>query len=228
MEKYNGNGGHRGRLREKFKDAGINAFAPHELLEMFLQISIPRRDTKPTAKMLIEKHGSIGGALHADANALAETKGVGERTASLFRLYCQLEKCREEFEYPSYRGGFEHYAAKITQNDIGNELYFAVTDGYGSVLYCRKIFDGSTALLEEYFEDILYAAMRCSGNTVYIFQNRSSYETLNIYDEDMRAILGLKKYLAEFGINFADFVVLCNKRYCSYAAHMRQKNKNRI
>lgn len=45
--------GHRDRLRQRFMDAGGNALADYELLEMLLFYTFPRGDTKPLAKDLI-------------------------------------------------------------------------------------------------------------------------------------------------------------------------------
>ena len=42
--------GHRERLRERFREAGADALADYELLELVLFRAIPRRDVKPLAK----------------------------------------------------------------------------------------------------------------------------------------------------------------------------------
>jgi DNA repair protein RadC len=51
--------GHRERLRTKFRDLGDTALADYELLELLLFRLIPRRDTKPIAKTLIDRFGSL-------------------------------------------------------------------------------------------------------------------------------------------------------------------------
>ncbi len=48
------------------------ALADYEILEMLLFLGIPRRDTKPLAKGLINRFGSLAEALEADRGALAE------------------------------------------------------------------------------------------------------------------------------------------------------------
>jgi DNA repair protein RadC len=42
----------------------------HELVEYFLALAIPRRDTKAQAKALIAQFGGIGPLLSADAESL--------------------------------------------------------------------------------------------------------------------------------------------------------------
>jgi DNA repair protein RadC len=74
--------GHRERLRERFRAAGTEALADYELLELVLFRTIPRRDTKPVAKALIERFGSFAEVIAAPAARLQEVEGVGEATAT--------------------------------------------------------------------------------------------------------------------------------------------------
>ena len=46
--------------------AGPDALADYELLEMALFRALPRRDTKPYAKALIRKFGSLAGVTRTD------------------------------------------------------------------------------------------------------------------------------------------------------------------
>jgi DNA repair protein RadC len=76
-----GNEGHRERLRERFANAGSDALADYELLEMLLYRSIRRGDTKPLAKALIARFGSFAEVIGAPADRLMEVSGVGEAVA---------------------------------------------------------------------------------------------------------------------------------------------------
>jgi DNA repair protein RadC len=72
---------HRARLRKKFDDAGANALADYELLELMLFRTIPRRDTKPLAKALLAKFGTLPAVLAAPAARIAEVEGAGPSVA---------------------------------------------------------------------------------------------------------------------------------------------------
>ncbi len=74
--------GHRDRLRQRFVSAGIDALADYELLELVLFRAIPRRDTKPLAKALIAKFGSIAEVLSAPRERLKEVDGVSDGIAT--------------------------------------------------------------------------------------------------------------------------------------------------
>lgn len=45
--------GHRKRLRDRFQNAGLASFAPHEVVELLLILAIPRRDVKLIAYALL-------------------------------------------------------------------------------------------------------------------------------------------------------------------------------
>lgn len=78
--------GHRDRLRRRFFRAGRDALTDHELLELLLTYSIPRKDTQPTAVDLASRFGGLSGVLVQPAERLMAVGGVGESTAVLIAL----------------------------------------------------------------------------------------------------------------------------------------------
>jgi hypothetical protein len=66
------NAGHRNRLRQRFLEAGAASLPDYELLELLLFFSIDVKDTKPLAKDLLARFGSLGAVLKADPVQLAE------------------------------------------------------------------------------------------------------------------------------------------------------------
>jgi DNA repair protein RadC len=70
--------GHRQRLRDRFTEAGEQALADYELMELLLFRAIARRDVKPLAKALIERFGSFAGAIAARPERLREIAGLSE------------------------------------------------------------------------------------------------------------------------------------------------------
>jgi DNA repair protein RadC len=78
--------GHRQRLRERLREAGPDTLPDYELLELVLFRAIPRRDTKPLAKRLIERFGSFAAVLHAPEDLLLEVEEVGESVVDELKL----------------------------------------------------------------------------------------------------------------------------------------------
>lgn len=78
--------GHRDRLRQKFRENGHKSLADYELLELILFRSIPRRDTKPLAKQLLEEFGSFAEVVSAPMHRLEEINGLGTATVTDLKL----------------------------------------------------------------------------------------------------------------------------------------------
>lgn len=77
--------GHRERLRQRALAGDGANLKDYELLELMLYAFIPRVDTKPIAKELLARFGTISGVLAAAPDRLMEVKGVGETAASYLR-----------------------------------------------------------------------------------------------------------------------------------------------
>jgi len=78
--------GHRARLRERLLQAGSEAVADYELVELVLFRAIPRRDVKPLAKALIARFGSFAEAIAAEPARLAEVEGMSQGAIAEFKI----------------------------------------------------------------------------------------------------------------------------------------------
>ena len=78
--------GHRERLRARFREQGAASLADYELLEMALFRAIQRGDTKPIAKALLKKFGTLTEVLAAPRERLKEVDGVGDRVVDELKL----------------------------------------------------------------------------------------------------------------------------------------------
>ncbi|MDO4767476.1 MAG: hypothetical protein Q4B25_04935, partial [Pseudomonadota bacterium] len=81
--------GHRQRLRERL-NASPRSLADYELLELLLTYVLPRRDTKPLAKDILARFGSLDRALMADPAALRDIPGLGDAVVT---FWTALREC---------------------------------------------------------------------------------------------------------------------------------------
>ncbi len=82
--------GHRKRMRNRFLETGFNGFEPHQVIEMLLFYTCPRKDTNELAHRLINRFGSIASILDADVSELVAVSGITENTAVLFKIITKI------------------------------------------------------------------------------------------------------------------------------------------
>jgi DNA repair protein RadC len=78
--------GHRDRLRARFREAGSDALADYEMLELILFRAIPVRDVKPLAKELLARFGSFAEVISAPIERLKEVEGIGVSVATDIKI----------------------------------------------------------------------------------------------------------------------------------------------
>ncbi|MHA1158761.1 MAG: RadC family protein [Alphaproteobacteria bacterium] len=108
--------GHRERLKARLRDGGQEALADYELLELILFQIIPRRDTKPIAKALLDRFGSFSETLSAPEQLLMEIDGIGLSVAHHLKLV---------------RAAAQRFAKDPVQHGAQLDSWAAVVD------YCR-------------------------------------------------------------------------------------------
>lgn len=116
--------GHRARLRQRLFEGGPDALLDHELVEYLLALALPRRDTKPLAKKLIQEFGGFGSLLAADAQAIARIGDLSEgavaalkiaQAAALRLLQCRV---RERPVLGSWQALLDYLQADMAHNPI--------------------------------------------------------------------------------------------------------------
>src|SRR3990170_3390325 len=73
-----GGAGHRARLRQRLLEGGAEALADYEVLEFLLFSAQARGDTKPLAKELLARFGSLSAVLDAEPGALRQARGISD------------------------------------------------------------------------------------------------------------------------------------------------------
>lgn len=82
--------GHRKRVRAKFLASLGKELHEYELLEILLFSAFPRQDTKPLAKKLLAKFGSVAAIIGADIEMLKSVDGVGEGAIVNIKIIAEI------------------------------------------------------------------------------------------------------------------------------------------
>jgi DNA repair protein RadC len=78
--------GHRERLKKRFREASPDALPDYELIELILFRAMPPRDTKPLAKALLARFGSLAEVVNAPEELLSEVPGIGKAVVTELKL----------------------------------------------------------------------------------------------------------------------------------------------
>ena len=148
------NDGHRQRLRERMLKEGLEGFKDHELLELLLFQSVPRKDTNKLAHTLLNSFGSLHNVLNAQPDELMLVKGVSEVTAcnlamlkEVWRRYKRGEKEKESQSLSSIADIMrfaklmiaESYAERVVVVYVDRGTKFLFSEEYAAETDTQKV-----------------------------------------------------------------------------------------
>src|SRR3989344_1214922 len=99
VEKHKG-AGHRGRLRKRFLQSGLDGFLDYEIVELLLTLGTPRKDCKQMAKAAMKTFGGLHGVLDASLADLQQIKGIGPSNAFGIKLFQAVSERYAEEQIP--------------------------------------------------------------------------------------------------------------------------------
>ena len=171
--------GHRERLRNRFRDHGLDNFSDSNVLELLLCYVIPRRDVNPVAHELLETFGSLHGVFDARTEELSKVRGVGENAALLLSLIPQISR-RYQL---SLR---EKPLAVLNSKDAGEILvprflhereevvFMLCMDAAHRVLCCREVCRGEANATELSIRRVVEMALLQNSANVVLAHNHPS------------------------------------------------------
>jgi len=204
--------GHRERLRQRFRRAGLDAFAPHEALELLLTYAIPRRDTKPIAYALLNRFGSLHAVLQASAEELMQIDGVGESAATLICLMAPLFRAYRrsmEEDMPEIKSGMQavSYCESLFEGERYEKFYVICLDTRMRRLNTVLISAGDVTEVRVYARHVLNALTQCNAMGAIITHNHPS-GTAQPSAEDVALTNGIANLLAGVDIRLYDHIIV--------------------
>ena len=76
--------GHRERMRKRLVSPGVRYLETYELLEMLLYYAIPRKNTHPTAKLLLDRFSTLDSLFAASEDELSLVAELAVNVQPLF------------------------------------------------------------------------------------------------------------------------------------------------
>ena len=212
--------GHREKMRSRFLNAGLDAFADHEVLELLPYYAIPRRDTNPIAHALMERYGSLSAVLEAPVEDLRKVEGIGESAAILLRLVPQLSRrarladARETVLNSTERTG--HYLLELFAGLNREVLYQLCLDQKGKLLACKRLSEGSANSTEVNIRLLAENAILTSASAVILAHNHPSGIALPSQD-DFNTTEYARAALRTVGVVLLDHIIVADGDFVSMA-----------
>jgi DNA repair protein RadC len=168
--------GHRLRLLERYLKNGIDAFHPHEILELLLTFSIQQKDTKAPAKELLRRYKTISAVCNAPVDDLQKIKDIGSRSAALLSLmrdvlaYCLKERY-ERSDIIAHRNDVESYLRLFFGYRCDEFVAALYLDAANHVVQTEVIAEGTVNQCVLFPRTVIEKALRYRAASMIIAHN---------------------------------------------------------
>lgn len=213
--------GHRKRLRERFREEGLDHFDEVNVLELLLFYAKPRIDTKNLARELLNQFGSLSRVLEATPAELETVEGVGENTSTLLTLVTQLGRYYlvNRSDNPKILNTTEKYGRFLVGNFHGRReesVFLLCLDAKCKMLACQLVGQGSVSSANVPIRKIVELALAANATTVVLAHNHPSGLAIPS-EEDKEATERLAIALGAMDIVLADHVIVADEDFVSLA-----------
>ena len=170
---------HRKRLKEQFRNSGLDGLTAIQVLELLLFYGIPRVDTNPIAHELLRRFGSLTAVLDAPPQELEAVPGVGPGAVDFLRLIRELDRYREmeRRKTPRFLTTIEecgNFLIPCFHNLQNETVYILCLDAACKVLSCRMVGEGSVNSAGISVRRIVEMALASKASSVVLSHNHPS------------------------------------------------------
>lgn len=213
--------GHRERLRAKYLEKGYKSFQDYEVLEFLLTFVRHRIDTKPIAKKLLEKYGTLEEVFKADYEELKKISGVGDITSIFLNFIGDVaafsfeDKARKEKISIKNKNQLLAYL----RTDIGfsknEEFKVLFLNSANEIIETEKLFSGTVDKSAVYPRKILERALYHNARGIVFAHNHPSGNT-EPSRQDIEITREMKEFFRIVDINVLDHIIITKDSYFSF------------
>ena len=219
--------GHRERIKEKFLKNGIDGFAEYEILELLLTYCIPRKDTKPIAKELLNKFKSLDNIFKADFDKLSAIDGLGKNSIVFLKLIGDLPsiiykdelKNKKLVDKETLKIPNKDVLLKYLRNKIGYEeiekFYVLYLSSSNEVIEFEENSVGTLDRSSVYPREIYKKIINLNAKSVILAHNHPS-DNITPSKCDIELTNEIAKGLKNFGALLIEHIIITKNSYFSF------------
>ena len=219
--------GHRERIREKFLKNGIDGFAEYEILELLLTYCIPRKDTKPIAKELLNKFKNLDNVFKADFDKLSAVDGLGKNSIAFLKLIGDLPsiiykdelKNKKLVDKETLKISNKDILLKYLRNKIGYEeiekFYVLYLSSSNEVIEFEENSVGTLDRSSVYPREIYKKIINLNAKSVILAHNHPS-DNITPSKCDIELTNEIAKGLKNFGALLIEHIIITKNSYFSF------------
>ena len=212
--------GHRDRLRRRFLEAGGEALADYELLELVLFSLIPRRDVKPLAKRLIARHGSFAGVLAAKPDALMQEPWITEIGAAQLKaveaaaVRLARERVMQREVISSWQKLIDYCRAAMAENKV-EQFRLLFLDRKNNLIADELQQQGTVDHTPVYPREVVKRALELGASALILVHNHPSGDPTPS-KADIEMTREIQKAAALLGVTVHDHLVIGAAGHASF------------
>ena len=219
--------GHRERIKEKFLKNGIDGFAEYEILELLLTYCIPRKDTKPIAKELLNKFKSLDNVFKADLDKLSAIDGLGKNSVAFLKLIGDLPsiiykdelKNKKLIDRETLKISNKDILLNYLRNKIGYEeiekFYVIYLSSSNEVIEFEENSVGTLDRSSVYPREIYKKIINLNAKSVILAHNHPS-DNITPSKSDIELTNEIAKGLKNFGALLIEHIIITKNSYFSF------------
>jgi DNA repair protein RadC len=217
--------GHRRRIKDRFIKEGLDHFEDHQILELLLFFSIPRKDTNELAHIMLKEFGSLATLFESTPEDIARRCPVTENTAILVSMVPSLAKRYFKGRWgekpllnSSTKAG--QYAVSIFTGLKYEAFYVICLDSQNKVNHAAKVHEGTINEAPVYPRLIVETALRHQANSIIISHNHPG-GSLNPSNADIEVTKRISSAVEAISIKVVDHIIVAGEHYYSFAENGR-------
>ncbi|MBF7096047.1 RadC family protein [Alkalibacter mobilis] len=220
MEK-NLHNGHRNRVKTRFLNEGMDHFDDHQVLEMLLFYSIPRKDTNEIAHKMLKEFGSLATLFESSPEEISQRSGVSLNASILLSMIPSLSKRYSKARWgdkpllnSSSKAG--EFAKTLFTGYIYEAFFIICLDTQNKVRHSALVHEGTINEAPVYPRLIVETALRHQANSIILSHNHPG-GSLRPSRADIEVTDRISSALEPISIKVVDHIIVAGDSYYSFA-----------